>query len=75
MAQPQQPILIQSTVIPGDCGNNAGAASVTVTGGTGAYTYSWNTVPVQNTAVANDLAPGTYTVTVPTRTIALLHTM
>jgi gliding motility-associated-like protein len=64
VSQPLQPILIQSSIIPGDCGNNAGAASVTVTGGTGAYTYSWNTSPVQNTSVANDLAPGTYTVTV-----------
>jgi len=64
VAQPTQPILIQSSIIPGDCGNNAGAASVTVTGGTGTYTYSWNTNATQNTPVANNLAPGTYTVTV-----------
>ena len=40
-----------------------GTASVTVTGGTGNYTYSW--APAGGTAAtATDLAPGTYTVTI-----------
>lgn len=64
ITQPSQPILLQTTIIPGDCGTGAGAASVIATGGTGAYTYSWNTNPVQTTAVANGLAAGVYTVTV-----------
>nr|WP_199000327.1 T9SS type A sorting domain-containing protein [Flavobacterium sp. ASV13] len=43
-------------------GANDGTASVTVTGGTGAYNYSW--LPSgQTTATASGLAPGTYTVT------------
>ncbi|PZR23562.1 MAG: hypothetical protein DI539_02865 [Flavobacterium psychrophilum] len=45
-------------------GNATGSATVNVTGGTGAYTYSWNTTPVQTTATATGLAAGTYTVTI-----------
>jgi hypothetical protein len=45
-------------------GNTNGSATVNVTGGTGAYAYSWNTTPVQTTATATGLAAGTYTVTV-----------
>ncbi|MGB4771336.1 MAG: hypothetical protein WBP58_07750 [Chitinophagaceae bacterium] len=41
-----------------------GSASVTVTGGTAPYTYSWNTTPVQTTATANNLRAGTYVATV-----------
>ncbi|MCK7460592.1 MAG: SprB repeat-containing protein [Sphingobacterium sp.] len=33
-------------------------------GGTGAYTYSWNTTPVQTTQTATGLVAGTYIVTV-----------
>ncbi|PKB18923.1 gliding motility-associated C-terminal domain-containing protein [Flavobacterium sp. 5] len=45
-------------------GGNNGQATTSVTGGTAAYTYSWNTTPVQNTAMATGLVAGTYTVTV-----------
>ncbi|SHH29531.1 SprB repeat-containing protein, partial [Flavobacterium granuli] len=45
-------------------GGATGSATASATGGTPAYTYSWNTNPVQNTAVASGLAAGTYTVTV-----------
>jgi hypothetical protein len=42
-----------------------GMATVTgLTGGTAPYTYHWNTFPVQTTATASGLRPGTYTVTV-----------
>ncbi len=41
-----------------------GTATAIPAGGTGSYTYSWNTIPVQNTQMATGLAPGTYTVTV-----------
>ncbi|MHC0442577.1 T9SS type A sorting domain-containing protein [Flavobacterium sp. 3-210] len=44
-------------------GSNDGTATVNVTGGTGAYTYSWS--PSGGTAaIASSLAPGTYVVTV-----------
>ena len=41
-----------------------GTATVVASGGTPAYTYSWNTSPVQTTATATGLAAGTYNVTV-----------
>ncbi|MBS4044149.1 MAG: tandem-95 repeat protein, partial [Chitinophagaceae bacterium] len=45
-------------------GQSTGSATVTTSGGTSPYTYSWNTSPVQTTATASGLAAGTYTVTV-----------
>lgn len=41
-----------------------GTAQVLANGGTGAYSYSWNTSPAQNTAAITGLAPGTYDVNV-----------
>ncbi|MBK5284554.1 MAG: SprB repeat-containing protein, partial [Bacteroidia bacterium] len=46
------------------CGQNNGSATVTVTGGTPPYNYTWNTVPPQSTATASGLGAGTYTVIV-----------
>jgi gliding motility-associated-like protein len=45
-------------------GQSTGAATVTVSGGTQAYSYSWNTNPVQTTQTASNLAAGTYIVTI-----------
>jgi gliding motility-associated-like protein len=45
-------------------GNTTGSIDLTVTGGTGSYTYSWNTTPVQTTEDINNLSAGTYTVTI-----------
>ncbi|MBS1637382.1 MAG: choice-of-anchor L domain-containing protein [Bacteroidetes bacterium] len=45
-------------------GNTSGSATVSGGGGTPAYSYSWNTSPVQTNATATNLASGTYTVTV-----------
>lgn len=47
-----------------DCGQANGTATVTATGGTGSYTYSWSTTPVQTNPIATGLTTGTYTVTV-----------
>jgi gliding motility-associated-like protein len=47
-----------------NCSLSNGSATVAVTGGTGPYTYSWSTVPVQTTASAAGLAANTYVVTV-----------
>jgi gliding motility-associated-like protein len=41
-----------------------GSATVTVSGGTEPYTYSWNTVPTQTTQTASNLSAGVYMVTV-----------
>ncbi|MBK8848073.1 MAG: T9SS type A sorting domain-containing protein [Bacteroidetes bacterium] len=46
------------------CGQCNGMATVTANGGTGTYTYSWNTVPVKTTSSVSGLCAGTYTVTV-----------
>jgi hypothetical protein len=45
-------------------GYNNGAAHVTVTDGTGPYTYSWNTTPASDSTWINNLGPGEYIVTV-----------
>jgi len=56
--------LLTSQVNVSCFGNNTGSATVTASGGTGVYTYSWNTIPVQTTATANNLSSGNYIVTV-----------
>lgn len=45
-------------------GASNGTATVTVSGGTGAYTYLWSTLPVQTTQTATGLSAGIYTVMV-----------
>lgn len=45
-------------------GTSTGSASVTVSGSTSPYTYSWNSTPVQSAAGAVNLAAGNYTATV-----------
>jgi hypothetical protein len=45
-------------------GQATGSATVTPTGGSAPFTYSWNTAPVQTTQTATGLIAGTYTVTV-----------
>jgi len=60
-----EPDALQVTVTPTDItcyGDADGQASVDVTGGTGNYTYSW--LDGQTAAVAVNLGPGDYTVTV-----------
>lgn len=54
-------IILTNTPSPSD---TAGIATALVSGGTGPYFYLWNTTPVQLTASAINLAPGTYSVTV-----------
>jgi len=46
-------------------GNTDGAAEVTnLAGGVAPYSYEWNTSPIQTSAIASNLEPGSYTVTV-----------
>lgn len=58
------PLVATNTVTPALCSANNGSATVSITGGTPPYTYSWNTNPPQTTATATGLAPGNYIVTV-----------
>ncbi|MBL4754963.1 MAG: M4 family metallopeptidase [Flavobacteriales bacterium] len=44
-------------------GGTDGSATVVVTGGSAPYDYSWNDPANQTNATANNLAPGTYSVT------------
>lgn len=52
------------SVTDAHCGNPDGEATVTVVGGTGQYSYNWNTNPPSNTATISNMPPGNYTVTV-----------
>ena len=45
-------------------GNNNGKIWITSIAGTGPYTYSWNTIPVQTTDTAKNLISGTYVCTI-----------
>lgn len=45
-------------------GQNTGTASVTVSGGTPQYSYSWSTVPSQTTSSVSGLPAGTYSIVV-----------
>ena len=55
---------ISSSVDVSCNGVDDGQATVSALGGTPTYGYSWNTTPIQSTATADSLLPGTYTVTV-----------
>ncbi|MES2592745.1 MAG: PKD domain-containing protein [Bacteroidota bacterium] len=51
------------TPTPISCfGGSNGSATVSVTGGTPPFTYSWNTVPAQTAVTATNLGLGTYSV-------------
>ncbi|MBI2269340.1 MAG: gliding motility-associated C-terminal domain-containing protein [Bacteroidetes bacterium] len=60
------PIVLGSSATDAICNTSNGTATVSVTsGGTGTFTYSWNTAAFnQTTAVATGLAAGTYVVVV-----------
>ena len=45
-------------------GLNDGVATAAPSGGNAPFSYSWNTLPIQNTSTATGLAPGSYMVTV-----------
>ncbi|NDP27593.1 MAG: VWA domain-containing protein, partial [Flavobacterium sp.] len=55
---------INSKVDVSCIGKATGSATASAIGGTPDYTYSWNTIPVQNTATATGLIAGNYIVTV-----------
>jgi gliding motility-associated-like protein len=60
--EPATPVTFTSSQIHTLCyGAATGSATVNATGGTGIFSYSWNTSPVQTTATANNLAAGNYT--------------
>jgi len=44
-----------------DCGSNNGSIAATGTGGTGAFSYTWDTNPAQSTGTLNNINAGVYT--------------
>ncbi len=64
ITQPTQLTDTINNIVNASCSASDGSATVSSTGGTGAVTYRWSTVPVQTTAIATNLGAGTYTVTV-----------
>lgn len=59
------PTLAVDTILSTSCfGVNDGGATVVATGGTGTYTYTWNSTPVQTGPVLTNVAAGSYLVTV-----------
>ncbi|MFN4233268.1 MAG: gliding motility-associated C-terminal domain-containing protein [Bacteroidia bacterium] len=57
-------ITLTTSSTPSTCSGNTGTATVSASGGSGTYTYLWNDPFNQTTATANNLAAGTYSVTV-----------
>ncbi len=58
-------LTVALTPVNASChGLNDGSATSQVSGGAPAYTYSWNTIPVQTTANATGLLAGSYTLLV-----------
>jgi hypothetical protein len=63
ITQPSAITITQTNNVNSSCSSNTGSATVIATGGTGTFSYSWNTSPVQTGATANNLAAGNYIVT------------
>ena len=65
ISEPQFPISATTSVTDVLCfGGSDGTATVFPTGGSGPYTYTWSTVPVQTAATAVNLNKGLYIVTI-----------
>lgn len=58
------PFTLNMASVPSQCSASNGSVSATPVGGTGTFTYSWNTTPIQTNQTATNLAPGQYIVTV-----------
>lgn len=64
VGNPQQLVATGATTAPTTCNGSNGTATAVVTGGTGAYSYAWNTTPMQTNATATNLGQGNYACTV-----------
>lgn len=64
LTEPTQ-LIVDITTTDITCfGDDDGTATVSASGGTPGYFFTWNTNPVSNDSTITDLRPGTYTVTV-----------
>ncbi|MBK9061002.1 MAG: choice-of-anchor L domain-containing protein [Flavobacteriales bacterium] len=66
IAEPAQPLAVAITAQTNILchGQATGSATVSASGGSGPYAYSWNTTPARNGASQTGLNAGSYTVTV-----------
>jgi gliding motility-associated-like protein len=65
IAQPANALSVSSSTNSTGCNLATGTATVTATGGWGPnYLYSWNTAPIQTTAIATGMLSGIYSVIV-----------
>ncbi|MCX6295115.1 MAG: PKD domain-containing protein [Bacteroidetes bacterium] len=65
ITQPATPISYTLSQTNSTCfGLNDGTANIAASGGTGPYTYLWNTIPVQTTATATNLNTGVHSIVV-----------
>ena len=64
ITQPIPLAVTANVVVNATCNGANGSAIVSASGGTGSYTYLWNSTPPQSTALATGLLAGTYTATV-----------
>lgn len=65
ITEPTQLVVTVPNVSQTNCaGTGTGTLIATVTGGTGPYVFSWNSSPAQNDSILDNVAAGTYTITV-----------
>lgn len=65
ITQPTQLVTNVTDVTQTNCsGTGTGTLTATASGGTYGYSYSWNSSPVQTDSILNNVAAGTYTITV-----------
>jgi gliding motility-associated-like protein len=55
---------LSASPVPTSCGLPNGKGAVIISGGDGPFNYEWSPAPIQTSAVATNLKPGTYTVKV-----------
>lgn len=58
------PFTLNMSSTPSQCSAQNGTATATPNGGSGPFSYQWNTTPVQTGQTATNLPPGQYIVTV-----------
>lgn len=58
------PFTLAMSSVPSQCSASNGTATAVPVGGSGSFTYLWNTTPAQTTQTATGLPPGQYIVTV-----------
>ncbi len=63
------------SVVNTNCGQSNGTATVIPSGGSGSYSYVWNTLPSQLTATCTGLSAGTYSVTVTSGNCNVVNTV